>query len=180
PPPPMPTGPVSTEIKCLGLIGMRGYTRQALTTLLSSHPHLELSHVSSRQLAGMPLSGYTKACVAYSNLSTADIEAMEAAGEVVWVMALPNGVCKPFVDAVDPGAAQCQGGVSAGSVVVDLSADYRFKEGWTYGLPELYGRSAVCNAKQISNPGCYATSMQMLIAPLVGHIALPTVFGLSG
>jgi N-acetyl-gamma-glutamyl-phosphate reductase/acetylglutamate kinase len=41
-------------------------------------------------------------------------------------------VCKSFVD---PGAAQRQGGVSAGSVVVDLSADYRFKEGWTYGLP---------------------------------------------
>jgi N-acetyl-gamma-glutamyl-phosphate reductase/acetylglutamate kinase len=127
---------VSTEIKRLGLIGARGYTGQALTTLLSSHPHLELSHVSSRQLAGMPLSGYTKAPVAYSNLSTADVEAMEAAGEVdAWVMALPNGVCKPFVDAVDRGAAQRQGGVSAGSVVVDLSADYRFEEGWTYGLP---------------------------------------------
>jgi N-acetyl-gamma-glutamyl-phosphate reductase/acetylglutamate kinase len=83
----------------------------------------------------MPLSGYTKARVAYSNLSTADVEAMEAAGEVAWVMALPNGVCKPFVDAVYPGAAQRHGGVSAGSVVVDLSADYRFKEGWTYGLP---------------------------------------------
>ncbi|KAJ7821378.1 hypothetical protein B0H14DRAFT_3875937 [Mycena olivaceomarginata] len=146
--PPTPKGPVSMEIKCLGLIGARGYTGQALTTLLSSHQHLELSHVSSRQLAGMLLSGYTKARVAYSNLSTADVEAMEAAGEVAWVMALPNGR---------------QGGVSAGSVVVDLSADYRFEEGWTYGLP-----------------GCYATSAQMLIAPLVGHIALPTVFGLSG
>jgi hypothetical protein len=44
----------------------------------------------------MPLSGYTKARVAYSNLSTADVEAMEAAGEVAWVMALPNGVCKPL------------------------------------------------------------------------------------
>ncbi|KAF8218070.1 acetylglutamate kinase ARG6 [Mycena galopus ATCC 62051] len=182
--PPAPAGPVSTEIKRLGLIGARGYTGQALTTLLSSHPHLDLTHVSSRQLAGLSLGGYTKAHVTYSNLSAGDVEAMEAAGEVdAWVMALPNGVCKPFVDAVDRGAAQRQGGAATGSVVVDLSADYRFEEGWTYGLPELYGRNALRKAKRISNPGCYATSAQMLIAPLVGHIApgaLPTVFGLSG
>jgi N-acetyl-gamma-glutamyl-phosphate reductase/acetylglutamate kinase len=134
--PPAPVGPVSTEIKRLGLIGARGYTGQALTTLLSSHPHLELTHVSSRQLAGRALVGYTKAPVTYSNLSTADVEAMEAAGEVdAWVMALPNGVCKPFVDAVDRGAAERKGGAAAGSVVVDLSADFRFEEGWTYGLP---------------------------------------------
>ncbi|KAJ7244413.1 hypothetical protein B0H12DRAFT_1129460 [Mycena haematopus] len=182
--PPATTGPVSTEVKRLGLIGARGYTGQALTTLLSSHPHLELTHVSSRQLAGLSLGGYTKARVTYSNLSAADVETMEAAGEIdAWVMALPNGVCKPFVDAVDRGAAKRQGGAAAGSVVVDLSADFRFEEGWTYGLPELYGRSAIRKAKRISNPGCYATSAQMLIAPLVGHVApgvLPTVFGLSG
>ncbi|KAJ7143752.1 hypothetical protein C8R44DRAFT_758820 [Mycena epipterygia] len=182
--PPAPAGPVSTEIKRLGLIGARGYTGQALTTLLSGHPYLALTHVSSRQLAGTPLTGYTKAPVTYSNLSTTDLEEMEKAGAVdAWVMALPNGVCKPFVDAVDRGAAARAGGAAAGSVVVDLSADYRFEEGWTYGLPELYGRSAIRASKRISNPGCYATSAQMLIAPLVAHVApgaLPTVFGLSG
>ncbi|KAJ7620994.1 acetylglutamate kinase ARG6 [Roridomyces roridus] len=179
--PSAPEGPVSTEIKRLGLIGARGYTGQALTTLLSGHPHLELSHVSSRQLAGLPLTGYTKAPLQYSNLSAADVEEMEKTGQVdAWVMALPNGACKPFVDAVDRGAAARQGG---GSVVVDLSADYRFENGWTYGLPELYGRKALRASKRISNPGCYATSAQMLIAPLIGHVApgaLPTVFGLSG
>lgn len=55
---------------------------------------------------------------------------MEENGDVdCWVMALPNGVCKPFVDAVDS--------VGKGkSVIVDLSADYRFTgKNWTYGLP---------------------------------------------
>lgn len=50
-------------------------------------------------------------------------------------------------------------------------------------LSELYGRSAIRNSKRISNPGCYATCAQMLIAPLIQHIkpgALPTVFGISG
>ncbi|KAF5366188.1 hypothetical protein D9758_005677 [Tetrapyrgos nigripes] len=177
-----PPTPVSTEIKRLGLIGARGYTGQALTGLLGNHPYLNLPHVSSRQLAGLPLSGYSKASVTYSNLSPEDVERMEKDGEVdAWVMALPNGACKPFVDAVDRGAAERTNG--NGSVVVDLGADYRFEKGWTYGLPELYGRSAIRTAKRISNPGCYATSSQMLIAPLVNYVkqgSWPTVFGMSG
>jgi N-acetyl-gamma-glutamyl-phosphate reductase/acetylglutamate kinase len=59
---------------------------------------------------------------------------MEKDSEIdAWVMALPNGVCKPFVDAVDRGSKERKAG--EGSVVVDLSADYRFEGGWTYGLP---------------------------------------------
>ena len=127
--------PSSTEPKRLGLIGARGFTGQALTTLLSEHPYLSLSHVSSRQLAGYPLEGYTKTPIIYSNLSVEDVERMEKEGEVdAWVMALPNGVCKPFVDAVDRGAKERTKDREA-SVIVDLSADYRFEKGWTYGLP---------------------------------------------
>ena len=50
-------------------------------------------------------------------------------------------------------------------------------------LLELYGRALIRSSKRISNPGCYATSSQLLIAPLVNHIksgTLPTVFGISG
>ncbi len=137
-----PTGPVSTEIKRLGLIGARGFTGQALTHLLSGHPYLNLTHVSSRQLAGHPLDNYTKTPVVYSNLSTEDVERMEKDGEVdAWVMALPNGICKPFVDAVDRGSQERKG--SESSVVVDLSADYRFEKGWTYGLPGEGSSSSV-------------------------------------
>jgi N-acetyl-gamma-glutamyl-phosphate reductase/acetylglutamate kinase len=124
-----------TERKRVALVGARGYTGQALTKLLSGHPHFELTHVSSRQLAGQKLAEYTKADVTYGNLSPADVERMEADGAVdAWVLALPNGVGKPFVDAIDKGA-EARGGVREGSVVVDLSADYRFEDGWTYGLP---------------------------------------------
>jgi len=50
-------------------------------------------------------------------------------------------------------------------------------------LIELYSRSAIRASKRISNPGCYATSSQLLIAPLVKYVksdSWPTVFGLSG
>ncbi|EMD32436.1 hypothetical protein CERSUDRAFT_118778 [Gelatoporia subvermispora B] len=172
----------STEPKRLALIGARGFTGQALTTVLSQHPYLNLTHVSSRQLKGYPLETYTKAPVTFSDLSVEDVERMEKDGEVdAWVMALPNGVCKPFVDAVDRGSKERKQG--EGSVIIDLSADYRFEDGWTYGLPELYSRSAIRASKRISNPGCYATSSQLLIAPLIEHVkfgAWPTVFGVSG
>ncbi|KAF7984153.1 hypothetical protein HWV62_16812 [Athelia sp. TMB] len=177
-----PPAPVSTTPKRLGLIGARGFTGQALTSLLSNHPHLDLTHVSSRQLAGYALESYTKAAINYTDLSTADVERMEKDGEVdAWVMALPNGICKPFVDAIDKGSKERTSGEP--SVIVDLSADYRFEQGWTYGLPELYSREAIRTSKRISNPGCYATSTQLLIAPLVKYLkrpAWPTVFGISG
>ncbi|KAF8751710.1 Acetylglutamate kinase [Rhizoctonia solani] len=76
--------------KKVALIGARGFTGQALISLLANHPSLSLSHVSSRELAGQRLPGYSKSEVTYSNLSTSDIERMAKEGEVdAFVMALP-------------------------------------------------------------------------------------------
>lgn len=120
--------------KRVALIGARGYTGQTIVKLLSEHPHLDLVNVSSRELAGFKLEDYKKNPeLKFENLSAADVERMEKDGSVdAWIMALPNGVAKPFVDAIDRGAAE-RGDKS--SVVIDISADYRFEEGWTYGLP---------------------------------------------
>ncbi|KZF20771.1 bifunctional acetylglutamate kinase/N-acetyl-gamma-glutamyl-phosphate reductase [Xylona heveae TC161] len=158
----------------VALIGARGYTGQALINLLNAHPHIDLRHVSSRELAGKKLQGYDKREIIYENLSAEDVRKMEEKGEVdCWVMALPNGVCKPFVDAVDQGSKK--------SVIVDLSADYRFDDKWTYGLPELITRSEIARATRIANPGCYATAAQVAISPLVSHLGgQPSVFGVSG
>lgn len=48
---------------------------------------------------------------------------------------------------------------------------------------ELYNRNAIKAARRISNPGCYATSSQLLLAPILEWLdpdAGPTVFGVSG
>ena len=158
----------------VALIGARGYTGQALIELLNGHPNLDLRHVSSRELAGQKLKGYGKREITYENLTVDDVRRMEEAGDVdCWVMALPNGVCRPFVDAINQ--------VSKRSVIVDLSADYRFDSSWTYGLPELVDRSSIAKATRISNPGCYATAAQIGIAPLLKQLGgQPTVFGVSG
>ncbi|WRT69052.1 N-acetyl-gamma-glutamyl-phosphate reductase [Kwoniella shivajii] len=165
--------------KKVALIGARGYTGQNLISLLDGHPHIDLTHVSSRELAGLPLKEYKKSPVSYSNLSVQDVGKMAESNEVdAWVMALPNGICKPFVDAID--AASSKGGKG---VIVDLSADYRFENDWTYGLPELYGREETKSSTRISNPGCYATNTQLLLAPLMPHLdkaQMPSIFGISG
>jgi len=85
-------------------------------------------------LVGRKLDGYNKRPIIYSNLQIQDVERMEKDGEVdAWVMALPNGTVKPFVDAIERGSEVR--GKDKRSVVVDLGADYRFEEGWVYGLP---------------------------------------------
>lgn len=162
----------------VALIGARGYTGQALIDLLNRHPNMDLRHVSSRELNGKKLAGYTKRDITYENLSPDDVRRMADNGEIdCWVMALPNGVCKPFVDAIEASSHK-------EAVIVDLSADYRFDSSWTYGLPELVQRSKIAGAKRISNPGCYATAAQLGIAPLIPYLAAapanPTVFGVSG
>ncbi|KAK9467593.1 Aspartate/glutamate/uridylate kinase [Lipomyces arxii] len=164
----------STKVAKIALIGARGYTGQALIELINNHAYLEIAHVSSRELNGKDVEGYTKSAVKYENLQVEDVIRLEKEGSVdVWIMALPNGICKPFVDAII--AAEGSG------AIVDLSADYRFDNTWAYGLPELYDRMAISQAKTVANPGCYATGSQLTIAPLAPYIdGQPNIFGVSG
>ncbi|CRK40365.1 hypothetical protein BN1723_004795 [Verticillium longisporum] len=179
PNPPLDKKNASNDVPSrIALIGARGYTGQALIDLFEAHPYMDLRHVSSRELAGKELERYTKRKVIYEHLTPEDAAQLDAKGEIdCWVMALPNGVCKPYVDAIN----ESQKGKSGGSVIVDLSADYRFDQEWAYGLPELTKRSDIFPSTRISNPGCYATAAQLGIAPLVEHLAgEPVVFGVSG
>ncbi|KAI0413166.1 N-acetyl-gamma-glutamyl-phosphate reductase [Xylaria grammica] len=158
----------------IGLIGARGYTGQALIDLLNAHPNMDLRHVSSRELNGQELKGYTKRKIIYENLSPEEVAQLDKDGKVdCWVMALPNGVCQPFVQALG----------QSSSLIIDLSADYRFDDAWgSYGLPELVQRSKIAQSTRISCPGCYATGSQLALAPILEHLgaAPATVFGVSG
>jgi N-acetyl-gamma-glutamyl-phosphate reductase len=65
-------------------------------------------------------------------------------------------------------------------VIIDLSADHRFDASWYYGLPELT-RQRYTGQRRISNPGCYATAMQLAIAPMLNALDGPVqCFGVSG
>ena len=91
-------------------------------------PNMDLRHVSSRALASQKLKGYEKRYIIYENLSVEDVWKMTDID--YWVMALPNGVAMPWIDAIKENG-------NNESLMIDLSADYRFDPEWTYGLPEL-------------------------------------------
>ncbi|KAJ2672893.1 hypothetical protein GGI25_004936 [Coemansia spiralis] len=176
----------STPLR-VGLIGARGYTGRELIKLINGHPRLELAYVSSRELAGQPVAGYTKAPLDHVNLSAQEVGSIAREGRSLvdaWVLALPNNVAAPFVKAIDSAV----GSISREEqpIVVDLSADYRFDATgeWVYGLPELHRSTLVTkNTGRIANPGCYATGAQLGIAPLLRYLdadRLPSVFGVSG
>lgn len=158
--------------KTIGIVGARGHTGAELITLVANHPGLELAFVSSRELAGQPLADHNdayKGTLAFDNLDPA---ALAEQGVDVVILALPNGKAAPYVEAIDKAGGS--------TVIVDLSADYRFDERWYYGLPELY-RDRWRGEKRISNPGCYATAIQVSIAPIKDMLAAPPVsFGVSG
>jgi len=156
----------------LGIVGARGYTGTELIRLVAAHPHIELAFVSSRELAGQRVADHNDAYAGELRYENLDADAVAAKGVDAVVLALPNGKAEPYVAALDAAKPD--------TVIVDLSADYRFDNTWYYGLPELT-RSRYEGQRRISNPGCYATAMQLAIAPLLSQLAgPPTCFGVSG
>ena len=158
--------------KTVGIVGARGHTGVELIRLIAAHPVLELAFVSSRELDGQRVSAHVEGYdgdLPYANLD-ADAVAKQAADVVI--LALPNGKAVGYVEAIEA--------LHPKTLLLDLSADYRFDETWYYGLPELT-RGRWRGQTRISNPGCYATAMQLSIAPLKDLLAAPPVcFGVSG
>lgn len=156
----------------LGIVGARGYTGAELIRLVAAHPAIELAFVSSRELAGQRVADNNAAYSGELRYENLDAEAVAAQGVDAVVLALPNGLAAPFVAAIDAAKPQ--------TVIVDLSADYRFDPSWYYGLPERT-RAHAAGKTRISNPGCYATAMQLAIAPMLDLLAgPPQCFGVSG
>ncbi|MBN8715197.1 MAG: N-acetyl-gamma-glutamyl-phosphate reductase [Xanthomonadales bacterium] len=162
----------NTRPLAVGIVGGRGYAGAELIRLVAAHPALRLHYVVSRALAGQRVDAHLSDFhgeLCYSAPGHAELPAL---GADIVVLALPNGEAAACVEAFD------RAGVDP--LIVDLSADYRFDEHWYYGLPELT-RERWHGERRISNPGCYATAIQLALAPLKDVLAAPPVcFGVSG
>lgn len=158
--------------KTIGIVGARGFAGAELIRLIAGHPRLELAFVSSREYDGQRVAEHVDAYRGELRYARLDPAAVAACGADVVVLALPNDKSAPFVAALDAAAPD--------TLVVDLSADHRFADGWYYGLPELT-RDQWRGERRIANPGCYATAIELSVAPLKGQLAAPPVcFGVSG
>jgi len=159
--------------KIINLVGGRGYTGSELLRLIAAHPNMDLGIASSRSHAGKKISstcdGWPDDGRCFTQLEPAGVAAYPADA---WVLALPNGLAHEWVAAIQRQFPD--------SVILDLSADYRFDPDWTYGLPERY-RERIRHAHLIANPGCYATGTQFGLLPLTEQlVSAPVVFGVSG
>lgn len=155
------------------VIGARGYTGAELLPILHKHPDFELVAVSSGSAAGQPVSAHVRGMegcdLLFEDIRPAHIGKYKADA---CVLALPNGHAATWVDVLDRQTPR--------TVIVDLSADYRFNSQWAYGQPERFA-SRIQGATRISNPGCYATGAQLALAPLLDLlVGTPAVFGVSG
>jgi N-acetyl-gamma-glutamyl-phosphate reductase len=159
----------------VGIVGGTGYTGVELLRLLARHPHVQLTAITSRKEAGMPVAQMYPSLRGYVDLAfvTPDDAALTDCDVVFF--ATPHGVAM----------AQARELLAAGVKVIDLAADFRLKdiaqfEQW-YGMPHtcpdlleeaVYGlaelnREALKTARIIANPGCYPTTVQLGLAPLL-------------
>lgn len=157
--------------KSIGLIGARGYVGRELIKLVERHGEIQLDFVSSRAWAGQPVRQMVEGWsgeLHFESLSPQDV--VERAPDVC-VLALPNGVSTPFVETIKQADIHTK--------VLDLSADWRFDDTWQYGWPERF-REQIKAARWVSNPGCYATGMQVALWPVASLVEHAHIFGVSG
>ena len=159
----------------VGIVGGTGYTGVELLRLLAQHPNVELTAITSRKEAGMPVAEMFPSLRGHVSLafSTPDDAPLKSCDVVFF--ATPNGVAMQ----------QTRELLDAGVRVIDLAADFRIKDvaEWSkwygmehacpdlvaeavYGLPEI-NRDQIKGARLIANPGCYPTAVQLGLLPLV-------------
>ena len=155
------------DIKKIGLLGGRGYVGQEIIALLSHHNYLNITSIFSSSKVGEPVKLSIDSTMLYKDLSLNNIVLGD---EDAYILALPNSHSKKYVDLIEHHNPK--------AIIVDLSADHRFDDTWEYRIPEL---SEQVQSNRISNPGCYASAMQFMLAPLVNILkGSVNLFGVSG
>jgi N-acetyl-gamma-glutamyl-phosphate reductase len=159
----------------IGIVGGTGYTGVELLRLLALHPHAQLTVITSRGEAGLPVADMFPSLRSFVDLAFSDPATVDLTQCDVVFFATPHGVAM----------SQAQALLQAGVKVIDLAADFRLQdtgvfEKWykmphtcadilkdaVYGIPELY-REQVKSARVIGNPGCYPTTVLLGLAPLL-------------
>ncbi|MDO9393165.1 MAG: N-acetyl-gamma-glutamyl-phosphate reductase, partial [Methylotenera sp.] len=159
----------------VGIVGGTGYTGVELLRLLSIHPNVTLTAITSRGEAGLPVADMFPSLRGYVDLAFSDPAKSNLSDCDVVFFATPHGVAM----------SQAQTLLDANVKIIDLAADFRLQdkavfEKWykmahscpevlskaVYGLPELY-RKQIKSAQVIGNPGCYPTTVLLGLAPLL-------------
>jgi len=147
----------------VGIIGGSGYTAGELLRLLVHHPKVELDFVYSTTNAGVAIHKQHPDLIAEIDLKFTN--SVNPNVDVLF-LCLGHGRSKSFLEANT---------FSETTKVIDLGNDFRLNNDSThltrdfvYGLPELQ-KEKVKSAKNIANPGCFATAIQLALLPLASQ-----------
>ncbi|MBP8626757.1 MAG: N-acetyl-gamma-glutamyl-phosphate reductase [Syntrophorhabdales bacterium] len=177
----------------VGIIGATGYTGLTLISILKSHPHIKINLVTSNTYKNKRISEVFPLLKGIFEETLIPTDQDHRGRCDVFFLCLPHGKSMDTADRLYDGK----------SVIIDLSADFRFEDINIYektylkhraahlipeavfGLPELY-RDKIKNCRLIGNPGCYPTSAILALYPLIknkmveGNIFIDSKSGVSG
>jgi N-acetyl-gamma-glutamyl-phosphate reductase len=158
----------------VGILGASGYTGAELVRLLARHPQIEIRLLTADRQAGKPFAEV------FPHLGHLPLPKLVKIDEADWsgidlvFCGLPHGTTQEVIAKLPRHLK-----------VVDLSADFRLADVETYAewyghahhAPELqreavYGltelkRKEIVPARLVANPGCYPTSAQLPLVPLL-------------
>jgi len=159
----------------VGIVGGTGYTGVELLRLLLRHPQVTVRVLTSRTEAGKRVADMFPSLRGHTDLEFSDLNLDLLKQCDVVFFATPHGVAMQHAKEL----------VAAQTKVIDLAADFRLQnleqfEKWyglqhscpdilqnsAYGLTEL-NREKIKQASVIGNPGCYPTTVQLGLAPLL-------------
>lgn len=160
----------------IGVLGASGYTGAEIVRLLATHPFYKINLMTADRKAGQSLSSVFPHLIAESKELPNMVAVNDANFDDVDAVfcCLPHGTTQEIIAALPKHLK-----------VVDLSADFRLRdikeyEEWyhgehrapalqeeaVYGLTEIY-RDQIKDARLVANPGCYPTSVQLPLIPLL-------------
>lgn len=144
----------------VGIVGGAGYTGGEAIRLLVFHPNVELSWVHSNSNAGNRLYDVHSDLLGVSEMCFAD--SFDWNIDVAF-LCLGHGDSRKFLETTE---------VPDSVAIIDISQDFRLSakdsigsRKFVYGLPEM-NMEQIKEARNIANPGCFATCLQMAMLPL--------------
>ena len=157
------------------VIGASGYAGGELLRLLATHPHFEVVSITAHSNAGEQVTSVHPQLQSYAGRRFITSDLVDFSAIELVFLALPHGESAALISKIPSNVK-----------IVDLGADFRLEDAsqwkkyyggehagaWVYGLPELAPaqRDAIKKENRVANPGCYATSICLGIAPAVGLI----------
>lgn len=149
-----------------GIIGGAGYTAGELIRILLHHPKTSIDFIFSTSSAGKKIYEIHQDLIGSTEIAFTD--EINPNVDVVF-LCVGHGNSKKILDLHS---------FSKHTKIIDLSNEFRLsedslfkEESFIYGLPELY-KKEIQKAKYIANPGCFATAIQLAIAPLANKKVL--------